>query len=214
VEVHIDLTPLSLSAFEATVPGSPGSKVFLGSLYVGETPHTLLLPRTQFAYISVETPEGKIGSVVYKDNEVVKGRAQFVRNYGAHDDGGTAAFGTRVPISSEEKRVDRARRGFYGAYGAFWVILPVALLAGGIAGSYIDANNHVAVMGTFNDDFETRKKIYDDAVKGQYVKLGATILWSTALGVTFFQIFRYLYVSGGDSTPIVRDSKSEAGTEP
>ena len=212
-ELYFDLTPLSLAAFGVTVPDSPGSRVYLGSLYVGETPHVLQLPGTQYAYISVETPEGEAGSVVYKDNEVVKGRAQFIRNYNAPDEGGTAAFSTRVPINPEEKRVDRARKGFYRAYGAFWVILPVALLTAGVALTYVDANNYVAATGYYSD-YDTRKKIYDDAVTGSRVRLAATITWGAALGVTFFQIFRYLYVSGADSMPIVKAPKSEPGTEP
>ena len=214
VELYFDLTPLSIAAFEATVPGNPGSRVFLGSLYVGETPLTLQLPKMQFSYISVETPEGKVGSVVYRDNDIVKGRAQFVRSDDTPDERGTAAFSTRVPISPEEKRVDRARRGFYGAYGAFWVILPVAILTAGFAMSYIEANNYVAVTGYYNDDFETRRKIYDSAVVSTKVRLAATITWTAALGVTFFQIFRYLYVSGADSTPIVNFPKSETKAEP
>ena len=202
-ELFIDLTPLGIASFEAQVPASPGSKVYVGSLYAGESPLVLQLPRTQFAYVSVETPEGKTGSVVYRDNALVKGSAHFVKN---SDVSGTAAFNTKIPVSAEEKRVDRARRGFYGAYGAFWIALPVALIAAGIAGSYVDAWNYVAATGMYSDvdDYNTKKKIYDDATFATNVRRAATITWSVALGVTFFQIFRYLYVSGGDSTPIVK----------
>ena len=180
-ELFIELTPLGLSAFEATVPAYPGSKVYLGSLYVGETPLTLELPRTEFSYISVETPGGDIGSAVYRDNEMLKGSAQFVRQ---EDSVREAVFGTKKPVSPEEKRVERARRGFYGAYGAFWVILPVSLLTAGVANTYITVNENVNLW------------------KG--VRLGAHIAWGAALGVTFSQIFRYLYISGADAAPIVK----------
>ena len=95
-ELFITLTPLSLSAFQVDVPGSPGSKVFLGSLYVGETPLTLELPRTDFTYISVETKEGEIGSMIYKDDNVVRGSAQFVWENGAAP--GRAVFSTKAPV--------------------------------------------------------------------------------------------------------------------
>ena len=207
-DLSIALTPIGASGFEATVPASPGSKVFLGSLYVGEAPLTLQLSRSELFYVTVETPEGEIGSVVYKDNELVKGSAQFIRK--TEDAGTSAAIKTKLPVPAEEKRVERARRGFYGAYGAFWVILPAALLAGGIARSYVESNNHVMSTGVLNGDPERRQKTYDAAVRARGVQIGANIFWGTALGVTFFQIFRYLYKSKEDATPIVKISPKEA----
>ena len=180
-ELFVNLTPLGFSAFEAVVPGSPGSKVYLGGLYVGETPLTLELPRDEFTYISVETPEGEIGSAVYRDNELVKGNAQFVRHGGG---GREAVFTTKIPIAPEEKRVDKARRGFYGAYGAFWIILPVSLLTAGVATSYISINHDTALWNGVN--------------------IGANVTWGVSLGVTLFQIVRYLYISRADATPIVK----------
>jgi hypothetical protein len=183
--------------------------VYQGSLYVGVTPFTLQLPRNQFSYISVETQEGRTGSAAYRDNDIVRGRVRFDR---INDTTGMAAFNTKVPISPEEKRVDKARRGFYGAYGAFWVVLPVALLAAGVAGAYIEANNYVASY-TIYDDYDKRKKIYDDAITANRIRIAATITWSTALAATFFQIGRYLYVSGGDSTPIVKAPPKKTNDE-
>jgi hypothetical protein len=87
-------------------------------------------------------------------------------------------------VSDEEKRVGNVRKKFYSSYGAFWFILPAALIAGGIAGTH-EAINHNA--GTWST-----------------VRMGSNIAWGTALGVTFYHIFRYLYSSRGDSTPIVK----------
>jgi len=206
-ELYIDLTPLGYSAFSAVVPGSPASKVFIGSLYMGETPLALKLPRNISTYISVETPDGKVGSAVFRDDSLVRGDAQFVRadNTGggvntAENSGPEAVFSTKVPISPEEKRVDKARRGFYGAYGAFWFVLPASLLTAGIAGTYIFANN----IAPPDLDLGLRKTIYDRAVTGQNVQVAAYSVMGVALGITFIQIFRYLYVSGGDATPIVK----------
>jgi len=202
-ELYIELTPLGYSAFRAVVPGSPGSRVFIGSLYVGQTPLDLQLPRTGSTYISVETPNGEIGSMVYKDNNIEKGNAQIVRNDNTDGDGKggmEAAFITKPPISPEEKRVDKARRGFYGAYGVFWFVLPASLLTAGIAGTYIFANNYAPP----DLDLGVRQNIYNNALTGQNVQVAAYAVMGVALGITFIQIFRYLYVSGGDATPIVK----------
>ena len=202
-EIFIDLTPLSLSAFEVVVPDHPGSRVYLGALYVGETPLTLHLPRSQFAYISVETAEGEIGTVIYRDNEIIRGNARFVRNRDVPGNGGTAFIDTRVPIHPEEMRVERARRGFYRAYGALWFILPASLLTAGIAATYINANNYVAMTGHFRDDPATRRRIYDNARRAHNARIAAFSIMGVSLGVTFFQIFRYLRAASADPTPIV-----------
>jgi len=209
-DLSINLTPIGYSVFEAAVPASPGSNVFLGSLYVGEAPLTLQLPRTELFYVTVETPEGETGSVVYKDGNLVKGRAQFVRK--DEGSGASAAINTKIPVSAEEKRVERARRGFYGVYGAFWVILPAALIVSGIAGSYVESSNHAITSGILSDEPERRQKTYNSALKGRNVQIGANIFWATALGAAFTQIFRFLYVSGGDAAPIARDAPKR--TEP
>jgi len=182
-ELFINLTPMGSAAFEANVPGRPGSRVFLGGLYMGETPLSLELPRQEYVYISVETQDGEVGSIVYRDNNIAKGGAQF----SWMDGRSRADFSTKLPVTAEEKRVDRARRGFYVAYGAFWVILPVSLLTAGFVSPQIE----------YPGD-----KYYN-------VYLGSHVLWGTALAVTVSQIIRYLFVSGGDATPIVKVPKKE-----
>ena len=208
-EMFVDLTPIGLAAFEANVPGKPGSKVFLGGLYVGETPLSLELPRSEYMYISVETPEGEIGSMAYRDNSFLKGSAQFIQA----DGGGSASFNTKLPVSAEEKRVDRARRGFYWAYGAFWFILPASILLVSHANSYINEYNYaMAYYNSHNSypfDAKTMDKVTSRANTWNYIRIGAHITWGAALGVTFFQIFRYLYVSRTDATPILKVQPKE-----
>jgi hypothetical protein len=182
-EVLIDLSPLGRNLFEVNTPDSPGSRVFLGSLYVGETPLTLELPRTQFSYISVETPDGEIGSAIMRNNNMVRGSAQFARN---DDDWGRADILTSIPVTKEEKRVENTRRNFYTSYGAFWFILPASLLTAGITETYINATNVPS------------SSLYTT------IRTGAYGVMAASLGVAFWQIFRYLTVSNGDSTPINR----------
>jgi len=179
-EVSVDLTPRSVTVFDADVSDKPGSKVFLGGLYVGETPLTLELPKSESAYISVETPDGEIGSVMLRNSSLVNGSARF----SVVNDHAKADFFTAFPVSEEEKKVENARKNFYTTYGAFWFILPAALLAGGIAETHMAINPNAGSWGM--------------------LRTGANIAWGAALGVTFFQIFRYMYVSRGDSTPIVK----------
>jgi hypothetical protein len=184
-ELSVDLAPRGVTTFNAEVSDNPGSKVFVGSLYMGETPLTLELPKNESTYISVETPESDIGSLIIRNSSLVRGNALF----SSTNDFVTADFLTAAPVSEEEKKVENARRKFYSTYGVFWFVLPAALLAGGIAGTH-EAINH-------------------DAGAYSLLRMGSNIAWGSALGVTLYQAFRYLYVSREDSTPIVKVSKKD-----
>jgi hypothetical protein len=197
-EIFIDLPPLSLSAFSVTVPGSPGSSVYQGSLFRGYAPLSLEIPRDQFAYVSVEAPSGETGSAVYLSDRVVRGNAKFVRE-DKNGEEGNLVFTTRLLPSPEEKRVERARRAFYTSYGIFWFVLPAALLTSAIAGSYINAYN-----------YSGNPEIYDSALKGYYASLTGYATMGISLAGTFFFIFRYLYYSGSDAAPLARFPVPEA----
>jgi hypothetical protein len=198
-EVLVDLSHLGRSVFEVNTPNNPGSRVFLGSLYVGETPLTLELPRTQFSYVSVETPDGEIGSAIMRNNNMVRGSAQFIRN---DEDWGRADILTSIPTTKEDKRVDNTRNNFYTSYGAFWFILPASLLTAGIAGTYVAANSYVRSNNLYVNDPAAREKIANNAALGNTAMNTAYGIVVASLGVTFWQIFRYINVSNGDSTPI------------
>jgi len=184
-DVSVDLTQRGVTTLEAKVSDRPGSKVFLGSLYVGETPLTLELPKSESAYISVETPEGEVGSMILQNSNLVSGSAQF----SSFNDYAKADFLTAFPVSEEEKKVENARKNFYKSYGAFWFILPAALLAGGIAETHEAINHNTGLYST--------------------LKMGSNIAWGAALGFTLFQVFRYMYVSIEESTPIVKAPKGK-----
>ena len=198
-EVLIDLFPLGRSVFEVDTPDRAGSRVFLGSLYVGETPLTLELPRMQFSYVSVETLDGETGAAIMRNNNMVRGSAQFVRN---DEDWAMADIITSIPASKEEKRVDNTRRNFYTSYGTFWFILPASLITAGIAGTYIAANSYVTSNNLFANNSAERERIANSAAFGSAARNGAYGIMVASLGVTFWQIFRYITVSNRDSTPI------------
>ena len=200
-EVYIDLSPFALVSFGVDVPASPGTRVFLGSQYVGEAPLTLLLPRNEYFYISVETPDAQVGTTVVRDNTLLRGSARFTRD--PADSGAWAEFQTMQPISPEEARVETARYGFYRSYGAFWIILPASLLAAGIAGTYIAADDYVTANNIHIDPV-SREKLSSNASFGRVVSYASYGAIGVSLGMTFVQIFRYIRASREDPTPIVR----------
>jgi hypothetical protein len=194
-EVFINLTPVGLAAFDLAVPENPGSAAYMGALYLGETPLRVTLPENQFAYLGVETPEGRVGQAIVRGARPVRGRAEFIQ---AHKEEGyeqdTLALATRVSIAGT-KRVDTARRRFYGSYGRFWIIMPLAFMSIGVARNYIDA---------YSSNPNPGMEDYDKAVAASYVR---PIAWGVlGLGISelVFRIWRYLYFSASDASPLAR----------
>ena len=205
-EIFINLTTLGLNAFQVDTSNRPGSSVFRGGLFVGETPLTMEFTGHEIAYITVETADGETGSVIYRDNNLIGGSTHFVRegvNFGRAD------FITAPPVPEEEKRVSRVRNAFYTAYGAAWIALPVSLLTAGIAANYIAANNFVIANNLYSNDRDTRSRISSSASTANNLTNVSYGLIGAALGVTFFQVYRYIRASGREATPLTKVIKAE-----
>ena len=192
-EIFINLTPLGRNIFEVETPDRLASRVYRGGLFVGETPLALELPRHEFSYITVETEDGEMGSIIYRDNVIVRGDTQIVRMNGNR---ARADFITAPPLTEEERQVSRARNFFYRAYGALWIALPVGLLTAGVAGNHLNSNDPAAIS------------------RANALTMGAYGVIGAALGATFFYIWRYIRASGRDATPMARVVTPEPEPEP
>ena len=201
VELYMNLTPFSLSTFLVDVPGKPGSSVYLGSLFLGTTPLNLELREDQLSFISVETLSGETGSAVYQSNSQVRGNAEFVRSENS------LVFKTGVPVSPEEKRVDKARRGFYGSYGRLWVALPVSIFLIGWTNNHVNAYNYQKEYLHQEPTPEYTRK----ANTWVGIRTGAAILIGVTAADLVYRIVRYLYTSRADADPIAQFKTAEAG---
>jgi hypothetical protein len=171
-ELQINLRPLALAAFGISVPEYPGTLVYRGALYLGEAPFTLNVPVDQYEYLHVETPGGETASMVFR---------------GA--DGGVELEPV-MPHDPEEKRTGKARRRFYGAYGRFWIALPVAFVIYGMSNAQREAYQ-------LNNAPTTSQ--YEKAQRYYYVSLGAWIAAGIVLTESLYRIFRYVWISGADT---------------
>jgi hypothetical protein len=102
---------------------------------------------------------------------------------------------TIMPVKPpEESAVDKARRGFYGAWGRFWITLPVAVVLNGMYASYVSAYNTPGVRT--EEDYNTAKMY-------QYTTTGAGIL-AGAFGIEFAaRLVYYVFVSNKERSPLV-----------
>jgi hypothetical protein len=181
-ELFINLEPISRQALTIEVPGKSGSSVYRGALYLGAAPLTFTVPARGYEYLRVETPEGETGIVV------VEGTGAGTDNPPVFE------VKTRMPPGPDEKPVDKARRGFYGAYGRFWFALPVAFILGGIYTAHLDAYRR-----------NSTPEMYDQSIRYYYLSTGAAVVAGAALTEAFYRIYRYVRTSGENTTPpIVR----------
>jgi hypothetical protein len=134
-ELQINLTPLGSTLVLVDVPDRPDTAVYRGALFIGRTPLELNLTANQGEHIKVETPEGETGSVIIPSGKRPE----------------SAALYPKVAIPLEEGYLDKSRRSFYGAFGRFWIVLPVWWIFRGVASSVISNYNQYPTEDRYNE---------------------------------------------------------------
>lgn len=179
-ELQINLSPLGSSLVLVDVPDYPGTAVYQGSLFIGNTPLEMELPTDHPEHISVETPEGNVGSVIIPAGEKPEGTALFP-----------------VVISPlAEGRLDRSRRGFYGAWGRFWIALPLAWMASGVAST---------VIGGYNTNQYRTREQYDEAQIYRWTSIGLTAIATGFALESVIRAFFYVRTSSKGEPRISRN---------
>jgi hypothetical protein len=184
-EVEAELNPVELAEVHVAVPKETGVLVYRGAMYTGEAPLTLRLPVNQFDYIHVETPELETARAVFMTPQLP-------------DQGVSLSLNTKTPPPAGQKRVDRARRWYYGAWGGTWIAGAAAWMAYGLFTTYVNTYNNTPL--TQNPSME----MYEQTMKLYYVNLGTLALVITAAAYDIFQLSRYIYISGQGAVPIRR----------
>jgi hypothetical protein len=163
--------------------------VYNGSLYVGESPLTLRFPANTFEYIEMESSGEIKGSVVFKTNDNIEENR---------------AISLKLTQPNKKGAVDRERRGYYWAWGSQWITGIAAWLG---YYTFMGANN-AAIYGN-NKGYDVKQ----DFVNSNQNLYNLTMYAAIGFGVTslygIIRMFRYIYISGRDSTPIVNTSRTK-----
>jgi hypothetical protein len=148
-ELSVNLTPLAMSVFNVDLPPDSGGSFYRGSSYIGPIPQTLGLAVNQYEYLRVDTPDGKVSQAVI---------------FGGSEPGMVNNLVMRPMIPKGKKDVDTSRRRYYGAYGRFWIALPIAYIIQGLS---------TTVTNTYNST--ANPELYDRAIT-LYWASGATMV--------------------------------------
>jgi TolB-like protein len=203
-DVSVDMRPLVVSPVEITVPGAEEVSIYQGSLYVGEAPLSLNLPRGHLEYIFAQTPDGQEAEVVFltpSPNALPLGirtpsapgflSGIFPRRNSLK--GNTLSLSPGVPYDPKEQRVDKIRRGYYWAWGGTWLSAITAWMINGYATGVIDSYNSYPTT-----------EMYDKATQYQLLNYAGIGLVGAAVLVEIIQMARYIHVAGEDAPPYVQ----------
>jgi hypothetical protein len=171
-ELSVRLPPLPIAGI--TVDTTEPAALYRGALYVGETPFALSAPRDTWLSLLAETPDKKSASTAFIVND--------------------GAIRMKPLEPPKQDAVDKARRGFYGAWGRFWIALPLALVVNGMYSSYVGAYK---LSTTRTEDDRNTAKTFQYAA-------GASIAVAALFGVEFAaRLVYYVVVANRERTPLV-----------
>jgi hypothetical protein len=140
---------------------------------------SVYVPMGQFQYIRVDTEDGLTGEAIVKGNPDSK-EVRIIE------------LKPRKLPGREDNPVEKSRKKFYGAYGRFWVALPLAFIINGISLSYIDNYN-----STRNPEMQNK------AAYSNYATIGAWSLTGVFLAETFIRMFIYIHTGTKESIPYI-----------
>jgi hypothetical protein len=194
----VDLPPQELTELSVRLPALPIAGItitteepavlYRGALYIGETPFFLSAPLDTRIPLMAETRDQKSTST-----------AVLI-------DRSTGTITMKPVKPPKEGAVDKARRGFYSAWGRFWIALPIALVVNGMYSSYVSAYN--LPMGNRTEEDYNTAKTY------QYAAGGSGIL-AMGFGVEFvIRLLYYVYVSNKERSPLAPPAEPPPSVQP
>jgi hypothetical protein len=205
--VTVNLRPLKMTTLRITDPLRVGVSLYSGSLYVGQAPLTLDLSPDQLAYIHAESVDGKESNVVLLTPSLnilprpVRSSSGFFPDQSLFKNslrGNEVSLYTSFPYDAEAKQVDKARSGYYWAWGGTWISAIAAWMINGYANSIIDSYN-----SNTNTDPLTVDARYDTAKRAQYLNTAGISLVGAAILLQSIQMTRYINTAGKDAPSYV-----------
>jgi hypothetical protein len=187
VEIVADLRPLEYGSVTVFSSGQD-SRVYLGSLYVGDAPLTLRLPLNQLEYVSVESAGGEMAKAAFQTPADANTLTSLYLN---------------AAIPSGQRQVNKARSAYYWAWGGTWITGIAAWIA---YGAYINSDISIRYGA---DSGYLYKKYVEENERMYYISMGTAIALGAAVGYEIFRMYRYIHTAGLDETPMVKTGNNE-----
>jgi hypothetical protein len=140
---------------------------------------TLNIPVGQYRYIRIDTEDGLTGEAIVRGTELEDGEVRIV------------TLEPRKLPGRDDKPVEVKRRKFYGAYGRFWITLPLAFFINGVSQAYTNSYNSSGSA-----------KLYDPALRSYYISIGAWAVAGIFLAESLIRMGIYVHTATKESIPL------------
>jgi len=142
---------------------------------------SVYIPAGQYRYIRVDTENGLTGEAIVKGSDSAGSPDAPPR---------LITLNLRKLPGKDDKPVEKARKKFYGAYGRFWVTLPLALFLNGIYISYANSYN-----------LSGKPEAYDKAITLYKVSVGAWVVTGVFIAESLIRLGIYIHTATKESIP-------------
>lgn len=184
----IVLEPIARSALQIIGPEGQQLRLYINGLYGGAAPLNLTLPN-------------KVNQT--KDSLKSLYSLQILAEDGSDSETqplpliisaqpGTITISEEMITPKPAHPVEKARKQFYGAFGRFWLALPVAFILNGVADTY---SNSYTYSG--NSDLLSR------ATTSYYSAQGAWVLSGLFLLESLYRLGSYVYIANTSSSQVI-----------
>ncbi|MDR3276534.1 MAG: PEGA domain-containing protein [Treponema sp.] len=183
-EVDIELG--SPASYPVTLEsgGEPAS-VYQGSRYMGETPLSLDLPLGGGEYFRLESPPGAVARAV-----ILPGPG-LSSGPGPGSGPEPLVFSLDLAPPQEAGMIEGFRQGYYGAWGRFWIALPLALIFHGLTDTMIQSYNASSAR---KPEYYTRTTVF------AWVDAGLWVV-TAAFGVESIVRAVFYFIAASDNAP-------------
>ena len=184
----IALEPIARSALQIIGPKDKQLRLYINGLYSGTTPLNITLPNR------VNQTKDSLKSLYSLRILAEDGSDSETQPLPLiiSSQPGTITISEEMIVPKPAHPVEQARKQFYGAFGRFWLALPVAFILNGVADTYSDSYTH-----SENSDLLSRART------SYYSAQGASVLSGLFLLESLYRLGSYVYIANTSSSPVI-----------
>ncbi|MDR2865014.1 MAG: PEGA domain-containing protein [Spirochaetaceae bacterium] len=186
-DVLFELKSSPTGSYTVDTENGEQARVYQGGLFAGTTPLTLNGVVDSYGQISIQTEDKRTSQMIFQ----IKDKSSL-------------SLDPKTP--PPEDRVEKARKSFYGAFGRFWIGLPVGFILIGMSNTYINTYNIAPNTSGSGDHYDTAKTWIN-------VQMGAFIGIGLLLADVLIRLTIYIY-QGNRSGAILSEKPKSPISEP
>jgi hypothetical protein len=153
----------------------------------------LEIPEGYYSYINAEAEDGRSGKIIVLGNSREEGRIITFKPEPLPEPGGKP---------KPDRSVETLRKKFYGAYGRFWLTLPLAFLANGLYMSYPVTQTLPSLFEGASRDNYPSEELYNSASLAQKAAAVAWIGAGVFLVESLVRLVLYIRAADKEAVPL------------